>query len=101
MAKDETSTIPKHVVIIPDGNRRWAKKRGLAPIDGHKRGLETALKIVKGSRNLGVHTLTLWGFSTENWKRPSKEKSRIFDIIYQNLKHELKTAHEEKVRLVH
>jgi len=65
--------VPQHVVIIPDGNRRWAKKHGLAPIEGHKRGLETALKVVRGSRNLGVKILTLWGFSTENWNRPSVE----------------------------
>src|SRR3989337_33100 len=74
MAREKIyKNLPNHVVIIPDGNRRWAKKHGLAPIEGHKRGLETALKVVRGSRNLGVKILTLWGFSTENWNRPSVE----------------------------
>ena len=92
MAKDEPSTIPEHVVIIPDGNRRWAKKRGLAPIAGHKRGLETALKVVKGSRSLGVKVLTLWGFSTENWKRPDKEVGylmKIYLLFFRNHAREL------------
>jgi len=92
MAKDEPSTIPEHVVIIPDGNRRWAKKRGLAPIAGHKRGLETALKVVKGSRSLGVKVLTLWGFSTENWKRPDKEVGylmKIYLLFFKNHAREL------------
>ena len=92
MAKDEPSTIPEHVVIIPDGNRRWAKKRGLAPIAGHKRGLETALKVVKGSRSLGVKVLTLWGFWTENWKRPDKEVGylmKIYLLFFKNHAREL------------
>lgn len=72
--------IPNHVVIIPDGNRRWAKKHGLAPIAGHKKGLDTALKVVKASRNLGVKVLTLWGFSTENWRRPDKEVGYLMKI---------------------
>lgn len=78
--------VPQHVVIIPDGNRRWATKHGLSPLEGHKRGLETALKIVRGSRNLGVKILTLWGFSTENWKRPSPEVGylmRIYSIFFK------------------
>ena len=82
--------VPQHVVIIPDGNRRWAKKHGLRPIEGHKRGLETAMKVVRGSRNLGVRVLTLWGFSTENWTRPTIEVKylmRIYTIFFRkNLK---------------
>jgi len=72
--------VPEHVVIIPDGNRRWAKKHGLAPIEGHKKGLATAMKIVRGSRNLGVKILTLWGFSTENWGRPQTEVKYLMKI---------------------
>lgn len=78
--------IPKHVVIIPDGNRRWAKKRGLAAIAGHKKGLESAMRVVRGSRDLGVKILTLWGFSSENWKRPEKEVQylmRIYTIFFK------------------
>lgn len=75
-----SNSIPKHVVIIPDGNRRWAKKHGLEPIEGHKKGLDTALNIVKGSRNLGVKVLTLWGFSTENWNRQAPEVKYLMKI---------------------
>src|SRR3989344_3413827 len=78
--------VPQHVVIIPDGNRRWAKKHGLSPLEGHKKGLDTALKVVRGSRDLGVKILTLWGFSTENWTRPSPEVGylmRIYSIFFK------------------
>src|SRR3989344_6917338 len=92
MTDTDSSILPKHVVIIPDGNRRWAKKRGLAPIAGHKRGLDTALSVVKGSRSLGVKVLTLWGFSTENWDRPSVEIKylmRIYGRFFRNHMKEL------------
>ena len=80
MTDTDSSILPKHVVIIPDGNRRWAKKHGLAPIAGHKMGLDKALKVVKASRNLGIKVLTLWGFSTENWRRPDKEVGYLMKI---------------------
>lgn len=106
MAKDETSTtdlpvgsqVPTHVVIIPDGNRRWAKLHGLAPIAGHKKGLEAALKIVKGSRTLGVRVLTLWGFSTENWKRPDKEVRYLMKIYLLFFKNHAKELVREGVK---
>ena len=78
--------VPKHIVIIPDGNRRWAKKHGLAPLEGHKKGLDTAFRIVKASKNLGVKVLTLWSFSTENWSRPRTEVHylmRIYQIFFK------------------
>ena len=84
--------IPSHVVIIPDGNRRWARSRGLDSIEGHKKGLDTALSVVKGSRSLGVKVLTLWGFSTENWDRPSVEIKylmRIYGRFFRNHMKEL------------
>ena len=78
--------VPKHIVIIPDGNRRWAKKHGLAPVEGHKKGLDTAFRIVKASKDLGVKVLTLWSFSTENWSRPRTEVHylmRIYQIFFK------------------
>lgn len=90
--------LPKHVVIIPDGNRRWAKKHGLPPIEGHRRGLDTALKVVRGSRDLGVKILTLWGFSTENWGRPDDEVKYLMRIYSQFFKKHLKELIEEGVR---
>ncbi len=91
-------SLPKHVLIIPDGNRRWAKKRGLKPIEGHKKGLETALEVVRGSRNLGVRVLTLWGFSTENWKRPNTEVNYLMKIYVLFFKKHLKELVREGVR---
>ncbi len=90
--------IPEHVVIIPDGNRRWAKKRGLAPIVGHKKGLAAALKVVKASRNLGIKMLTLWGFSTENWQRPDKEVGYLMKIYLQFFKRHMQELVREGVR---
>lgn len=83
---------PEHVVIIPDGNRRWAKSHGLAPIEGHKKGLEAAMNVVRGSRKLGVKILTLWGFSTDNWQRPNTEVRylmRLYTIFFRKHQTEL------------
>lgn len=90
--------VPKHVVIIPDGNRRWAKKRGLKPVEGHKKGLETAMDVVRGSRSLGVNILTLWGFSTENWRRPSLEVGYLMRIYTQFFKKHLQELKDEEVK---
>lgn len=91
-------TVPRHVVIIPDGNRRWAKARGLAPIEGHKRGLEAAMNVVRGSRSLGVKVLTLWGFSTENWRRPPGEVGYLMRIYAQFFRNHLGELLKEGVR---
>ncbi|MBI2327592.1 di-trans,poly-cis-decaprenylcistransferase [Candidatus Curtissbacteria bacterium] len=93
-----SKTIPEHVVIIPDGNRRWAKKHGLAPIEGHKKGLETALSVVRGSRDLGVKILTLWGFSTENWRRPSMEVGYLMKLYTVFFKKHTKELMREGVK---
>jgi len=99
MGKIITSRIiPQHVVIIPDGNRRWAKLHGLTPLEGHKKGLETALKVVRGSRNLGVKILTLWGFSTENWRREPPEVKYLMRIYTLFFKKHLKELVKEGVR---
>ena len=94
----ESRRVPKHVVIIPDGNRRWATKHGLSPIEGHKKGLDAALKVVRGSRNLGVKILTLWGFSTENWNRPSVEVRYLMRLYSWFFKKHLKELIKEGVK---
>ncbi len=98
MNKSTQNKVPQHVVIIPDGNRRWAKKHGLEPIEGHKMGLEAAMKVVKGSRNLGVKVLTLWGFSTENWQRSSNEVGYLMRIYTLFFRKHLKELVKEGVR---
>ena len=98
MSKPLEKLIPKHVVIIPDGNRRWAKKHGLSPVEGHKKGLDAAMKVVRASRNLGVKILTIWGFSTENWKRPEVEvkySMRVYNFFF---KRHLRDLTKEGVR---
>ena len=94
----KTEIIPAHIVIIPDGNRRWAQKHGLEPIEGHKKGLEVAFNIVKASKNIGVKVLTLWSFSTENWKRPSQEVKYLMHIYRIFFKKHVKELIKEGVR---
>lgn len=93
--------VPDHIAVILDGNRRWARSRGLNPWEGHKAGYEAVRKIAKASRKLGVHTFTIWAFSTENWERPQKEIDEIMNLLRRGLKEFKNEAHEEKIRLVH
>lgn len=94
----KAKVVPQHVVIIPDGNRRWAKKHGLTPVEGHKKGLETAMNIVRGSRNFGVKILTVWGFSTENWRRPPTEVGYLMKIYAEFFKKHLAELIREGVK---
>ncbi|MEI6532355.1 MAG: polyprenyl diphosphate synthase [Candidatus Roizmanbacteria bacterium] len=90
-----------HVAIIPDGNRRWAKQKGLFSIEGHRRGYEQSVKIARLSRQMDIKILTLWGFSTENWKRAEEEVGYLMDLFYFGVDAHLKEALEDKVRIVH
>lgn len=78
--------IPKHIAIIMDGNGRWARRRGLPRVAGHKRGVETVRDIVEACAQLGVKFLTLYTFSTENWKRPKDEVSTLMRLLLKSLK---------------
>ena len=82
-----------------DGNGRWAKKRKLPRILGHKQGVKTVKEIVKASSSLGIRVLTLYAFSTENWKRPKTEIKGLFTLMLQFLKKELQEFHENNVKL--
>jgi undecaprenyl diphosphate synthase len=73
--------VPRHLVIIPDGNRRWAKDTGVSKAAGHRRGAEVVERIVWQCRDWGIQILTLWGFSTENWERPSSEVRYLMDLL--------------------
>ncbi|MFH1411309.1 MAG: isoprenyl transferase [Candidatus Omnitrophota bacterium] len=77
---------PRHIAIIMDGNGRWAKKKRLPRIEGHRRGSETAAKIIKDAADLGVEVLTLYTFSSENWKRPASEVDALMDLFEKSLK---------------
>ena len=91
--------VPTHVAVIMDGNGRWAKNRGLARLHGHKRGLEVAEQIIDHSLSIGVKYLTLYVFSTENWKRPMSEVNNLFALADRYLTRFEKFC-KDKVRVV-
>lgn len=97
----ENTIVPDHIALILDGNRRWARARGLKPWEGHRAGYKAVRKLAKASRELGVHTFTIWAFSTENWERPKVEIDEIMKLLKTGLKEFEREAHQEKVRLVH
>jgi len=97
MLKD--AIIPKHIGIIMDGNGRWAKSRGLARINGHKEGMLVLKSTVESCKNLGVDFLTVYAFSTENWKRPKIEVSFLLNLLKYYIKSELDYLKENKVAL--
>lgn len=93
--------VPNHIAMILDGNRRWARSRGMQPWEGHKEGYVAIKQVARASRRLGVHTFTVWGFSTENWERPEIEIKEIVNLLRAALGEIEKELHDEKVRLVH
>jgi undecaprenyl diphosphate synthase len=93
--------IPNHVAIIPDGNRRWAKNRNLPTFEGHSKGFETAEKIIEKGRDMGIHTMTLWGFSTENWNRSKSEISYLMKIFERLVDQNLEQAQKSNARIIH
>ena len=95
-----TENLPKHVAIIMDGNGRWAKKRLLPRIAGHKRGVEVVREMVKQCATLGVGYLTLFAFSSENWRRPADEVSFLMGLFMEALKKEVIKLHDNNIRLV-
>lgn len=94
----DRDSIPGHVAIIMDGNGRWAKARHMPRTYGHKKGAERVKEIVRLSSDLGVNTLTLYAFSTENWKRPKEEVGLLMGLIIEYLRKELRELWEENVR---
>jgi len=92
--------LPEHIAIIMDGNGRWAKKRGLLRTAGHRAGVKTVKKIVRIAGDIGLKYLTLFTFSTENWKRPKDEVSAIMRLLEQTTKRELSELLENNVRLI-
>ena len=92
---------PQHVAIIPDGNRRWAKAKRLPTFIGHKRGFDAAMKLVRAGREMGIHTMTLWAFSTENWSRTKKEVNYLMKLYMDMIDKNLEEAHEFESKIVH
>jgi undecaprenyl diphosphate synthase len=92
--------LPEHIAIIMDGNGRWARKRGLMRTAGHRAGVKTVKKIVRVAGDIGLKYLTLFTFSTENWKRPKDEVSAIMRLLEETTKRELSELLENNVRLI-
>lgn len=95
----DTAKLPVHVGMIMDGNGRWAKKRNLPRIAGHREGAKTVRMAVKTSGELGIKVLTLYAFSTENWKRPKEEVNFLMNLLVEYLVKEIDELQQENVRI--
>lgn len=98
LAEIDHSRLPKHIAVIMDGNGRWAKLRGRPRIFGHREGAESVRAILDTSARLGIEALTLYAFSTENWKRPKTEVSALMSMLKRVLKRELNEVHGNNIR---
>ena len=96
----DSGEIPNHIAVIMDGNGRWARKRFLPRVAGHKRGVETVRALVKQCAQLNVKYLTLFAFSSENWRRPDDEVSFLMGLFMDSLKREVAKLHENNIRLI-
>ncbi|MGM0784657.1 MAG: polyprenyl diphosphate synthase [Pseudomonadota bacterium] len=95
----DSAGVPRHVAIIMDGNNRWAKARGMSSVRGHRAGVEAVRAVIRRAGERGVETLTLFAFSSENWKRPETEVSALMELFLLALKREVKKLHEHGIRL--
>lgn len=93
------AALPRHIAIIMDGNGRWAKKRMLPRTMGHRAGMNALEEVVRACNDLGIKVLTIYAFSTENWKRPLEEVSFLMQLLLEYLKKKLYELHEENVQI--
>src|SRR5213079_70011 len=93
------SDIPRHIAVIMDGNGRWAKKRYLPRVAGHKQGVETVRRVTRACTDRVIEYLTLFAFSSENWRRPAEEVSTLKQLFMAALEQEAERLHQNKVRL--
>ena len=95
----DTPAIPHHIAIIMDGNGRWAKQRFMPRVAGHQRGVEALREVVKACREMGVKYLTVFAFSSENWRRPAEEVSFLMSLFLKMLEREVAKLHQNNIRL--
>ena len=96
---DDLTAIPRHIAIIMDGNGRWAKDRGLPRTEGHRKGAESVRAMTEGCKELGVEYLTLYAFSSENWKRPKREVDALMKLLELYLRRETAELMSKNIRL--
>ncbi|MGH2471880.1 MAG: polyprenyl diphosphate synthase [Candidatus Limnocylindria bacterium] len=99
-APSDPRSVPRHLAIVMDGNRRWARQRHLPAIAGHRAGVETIRRTLRAARERGVEYLTLYSFSTENWSRDEEEVGALMALLEETIRRETKTLVEDGVRLV-
>lgn len=95
----DPSRLPRHIAIIMDGNGRWAKRQGVPHASGHEAGAKSVRAVVEACRELGVPALTLFAFSTENWRRSAAEVNALFLLLSKYIKLELENIHKENIRI--
>jgi undecaprenyl diphosphate synthase len=95
----DIASVPRHIAIIMDGNGRWAKQRFMPRVAGHQRGVEALREVVKACRDLGVEYLTVFAFSSENWRRPAEEVSFLMSLFLIMLEREVAKLHQNNIRL--
>lgn len=91
--------IPQHVAIIMDGNGRWASQRGLPRFEGHRRGVDALRKTIRAAEELGIRYLTVYSFSSENWKRPASEVSDLMGLLRRFIRNDLAELHSRNIRV--
>jgi undecaprenyl diphosphate synthase len=97
----QANSPPQHVAIILDGNGRWAKQRGLPRLLGHRAGVDNVHRVVRLFMGYGIKYLTLYIFSTENWKRPKSEVTGLLNLMAEKIDNETQSLHKDNIRLVH
>lgn len=95
-----TSTIPRHIAIIMDGNNRWARQRGLRGVEGHRQGARAVRATVENCARAGVEVLTVFAFSSENWRRPEEEVNALMSLFLDALAQEVAELHQNGIRLL-
>ena len=98
LAAIDFARLPNHVAVIMDGNGRWAKQRGKARVFGHRAGVESVRNVLDASARLGLKALTLYAFSTENWKRPAEEVGALMQMLIRYLRSELNEVNKQNIR---
>ncbi|HEV8131363.1 MAG TPA: isoprenyl transferase [Acidobacteriota bacterium] len=96
----DSQRLPRHIAVIMDGNGRWAGQRHLPRVSGHKAGIDSVREIVESSARLGIEVLTLYAFSTENWKRPRSEVNTLMTLLKEYLQREVSRLNENNIRLL-